>query len=265
MPFFTLSDGDRLYYEVHGEGPALLLVPGLGGVGAFWSVHLPRLTQRFKVVLHDHRGTGQSSRTEMRYSVDQMADDVAQLITGLRLERAHLIGHSTGGAIGQTLAIDRPELIDRLVLTATWTAADDYFHRLFDIRSQVLRDAGMAVYAQLSSLFMRPPWWTQDNMATVLEEEARAAAASTPEIMLSRIEAIVAFDRRDDLLRIAAPTLVVGAQDDMVAPAYYSEALAELIPGAELAILPDGGHFFPVVAAEEFQRVVLEFLGAGAA
>ena len=261
MPFQDLTDGDRIYYEVHGQGPPLLLVPGLGGVGAFWSGHLQRLSEHFSVVLHDHRGTGQSSRTSMRYTIEQMADDVAQLIVGLGYERAHLIGHSTGGVIGQSLAIDRPELIDRLVLSATWTAADDYFRRLFDIRSQVLRDAGMAAYAQLSSLFMRPPWWIQENMAAVLEEEARAAAASTPEIMLSRIEAIVAYDRRDDLSRIAAPTLVLGAQDDLVTPVYHSETLAELIPGAELARLPDGGHYFPVVAAEEFQRAVLAFLG----
>ena len=260
MPFHSLSDGDRLHYEVHGDGPPLLLVPGLGGVGAFWSIHLARLSEHFTVVLHDHRGTGQSSRTSMRYTVEQMADDLAQLMAGLGLERAHLIGHSTGGAIGQCLAIDRPELIDRLVLSATWTAADDYFRRVFDVRSQVLRDAGMAAYAQLSSLFMRPPWWTQENMAWVLEDEARAAAASTPEIMLRRIEAIVAFDRRDDLSRIAAPTLVLGAQDDLVTPVYHSEALAEMIPGAELAILPDGGHFFPVIAAEEFRRLVFAFL-----
>ena len=78
--------------------------------------------------------------------------------------------------------------------------------------------------------------------------------------MLSRIAAIVRFDRRADLARITAPTLVIGARDDVVTPAYYSEALGRLIPGARTVILPEGGHFFPVLAAGEFRRLVADFL-----
>lgn len=258
----TLSDGETLYYEVHGAGPALLLVPGLGGLGSFWAAHLPALSRDYTVVLHDHRGTGQSSRSAIRYSVEQMADDVIQLMAHLGLEKAHLVGHSTGGAIGQVIALDRPELIDRLVLSATWTAADDYFRHLFGVRGQALRDGGMQAYARLSSLFMSPPEWIRDNQARIAEQEAAVAGASTPEIVLSRIAALVAFDRSAELSRIAAPTLVSGARDDVVTPAYYSEALAAAIPGAELRLLPDGGHFYPVVRAEAFRAQVVAFLRA---
>ena len=81
-----------------------------------------------------------------------------------------------------------------------------------------------------------------------------------PEIMLARIEAILRFDRRAELTRIAAPTLVVGAEDDAVTPAYFSEELGRLIPGAATELLAGGGHFFPVTAAEEFRRLLLDFL-----
>ncbi len=80
------------------------------------------------------------------------------------------------------------------------------------------------------------------------------------EIMLGRIDAILRFDRRADLPRIKAPTLVVGAKDDAVTPAYFSEELGRLIPGARTVILPAGGHFFPVLAIEEFQPLLLDFL-----
>lgn len=260
MPFVTLSNGDRLYHEVHGDGPALLLVPGLSGVGSFWSDHVPALSRRFKVVVHDHRGTGRSSRSNIDYSIDQMAEDVVRLLDALGIERAHLIGHSAGGAIGQTLAVDRPDRIDRLVLSATWTAADPYFRRLFEVRSGILHQ-GAAAYARANALFFWPSWWTRDNL---LDSEAddRQAAEQMPslEIMLSRIEAILRFDRRADLPRITAPTMVIAARDDVVTPPYYSEELGRLIPGAETVILPQGGHFFPRVFPDAYRETVLNFL-----
>ena len=138
MPHLTLKDGDRLYYEVHGSGPPLLLVAGLGGVGAFWKEHVPVFAESFTVVLHDHRGTGRSSPSQIDYSVEQMSDELLQLLDHLEIKCAGLIGHSTGGAIGQTLALDQPDRIGKLVLSATWSAADDYFKRLFQVRGEIL-------------------------------------------------------------------------------------------------------------------------------
>jgi aminoacrylate hydrolase len=256
-----LSDGEALYYEVHGKGPPLVLVSGLNGVGKFWQPHLAELSQRYRVVLHDHRGTGRSSPSRIDYSVAQMADDLVQLMDHLGLDRAHLVGHSTGGAIGQSLAIDRPERVARLVLSAAWSAADGYFRRLFEVRGEVLRAMGPAGYVRASLMFMRPPAWIRDHDEIQAAEEADMIAGfPPPEVMLSRIEAILRFDRRADLARIATPTLVIGAADDMVTPAYFSEELGRRIRGAETVILPWGGHFFPVAAAEEFRDTLLEFL-----
>jgi aminoacrylate hydrolase len=261
VPVLKLADGEGLYYEVHGAGPPLALVSGLNGVGAFWAPHLAELGTRFTVVLHDHRGTGQSSPSRIDYSVEQMADDLVQLLDHLGIEKAHLVGHSTGGAIGQTLAIDRPERVRRLVLSATWTAPDAYFRRLFAVRADVLRALGPEGYLRASLLFMRPPAWIREHEAALAAEEATMLAGfPLPEVMLSRIEAILRFDRRAELARIAAPTLVVGAKDDAVTPAYFSEELGRLVPGAETVILAGGGHFFPVSAAEEFRRLLLGFL-----
>lgn len=261
MATFTLSDGDSLSYEVHGQGPALLLVSGLNGVASFWTPHVAALADRYTVVVHDHRGTGQSSHSRIEYSVEQMADDVVQLMDHLAIDTAHLVGHSTGGAIGQTLAIDRPERIGRLVLSATWTAADAYFRRLFKVRSEMLRASGPEAYVHANALFMLPAAWTRDHEAAQAAADAAALAGfPPPEVMLSRIAAIVRFDRRADLPRITAPTLVMGARDDIVTPVYFSEELGRLIPGARTEILPEGGHFFPVSAAERFRRTVLDFL-----
>jgi aminoacrylate hydrolase len=260
VPFLTLDDGDRLHYEVQGRGPPVLLVSGLTGAGVFWRHNVAGLAERFRVVLHDHRGTGRSRTTRTEFSVEQMAGDVLRLMDELDLERAHFIGHSTGGAIGQTLALDQPQRIDRLVLSATWTAADGYFRRLFAMRGEILRH-GVAAYVRSNPLFLRPSWWIRDH-ADELAAEAREAQKRFPpaEIMLARIDAILRFDRRADLPRLAAPTLVIAARDDIVTPAYYAEELGRLIPDARLVILPQGGHFYPQVVPQEFCRLVVPFL-----
>jgi aminoacrylate hydrolase len=88
------------------------------------------------------------------------------------------------------------------------------------------------------------------------------ATFSPPEIVLSRIDAILAFDRTGELSRIRTPTLIVAAQDDIVTPAYFSEELARLIPGAEAKFFPQGGHCFTQVMSREFNQAVLPFLDA---
>lgn len=262
MPILTLKDGGRLHYEVEGDGPPVLLVPGLGGTASFWQPHVAPLARRFTVVLHDHRGTGRSGIERIDYSVDQMADDLVQLMDHLGLERAHLIGHSTGGAIGQTLALDRPERIDRLVLSATWPAADPYFRLLFDVRADVLRRLGPRAYLRTSALFLNAPSWLREHPAEA-EVDGAEAARRIPdaEVVLRRIAAIQRFDRKSELHRIGAPTLVIGARDDAITPAYFSEELGHLIPNATTVILPQGGHLFPQAFPEPFLESVLSFLG----
>src|SRR3954466_4255934 len=115
MPHIKIGDAE-IYYEAHGAGVPVLLVPGLGGVGSSWSPNIPAFSARHQIITHDHRGTGESSRSFIRYSVDQMTDDLLGLMGHLKIQKAHLVGHSTGGAIGQTLAAKHPDRLKRLVI-----------------------------------------------------------------------------------------------------------------------------------------------------
>lgn len=262
MPRLSIGDAE-LYYEEHGDGPPLLLVAGLSGLGSFWSHQVGDLARDFRVIVHDHRGTGQSTPSRIRYSVDQMTEDVRRLMDGLGLDAAHVAGHSTGGAIGQTLAQDDPSRVRSLVLSATWAGPDAFFRRAFAVRKEILLRLGPAWYQQLSSLFLYPPGWISANDAALTTQEAAAAAHPTPDdILASRMDAIVRFDRRARLGEIRAPTLVIVADDDMITPRFYSEELAAGIPGARLVVLPDGGHFVPRVHPEAYTRAVGDFLRA---
>jgi len=260
MPKISIGDAE-LYYESTGEGEPLLLVPGLGGQGVFWAQQVKDLARDFRVIVHDHRGTGASTHSRIRYSVEQMADDVLRLMDVLGIDSAHLVGHSTGGAIGQVIAQDHPERLRSLVLSATWAGQDPFFRRLFESRRETLVTCGVESYLRASVLMLAPPWWVRANDALLAEQHRQAAAASPPiEVLTSRIDAIVRFDRRARLSEIRTPTLVVVAADDVITPRFFSDELAERIPGAKLVVLEAGGHYAPVCLPEPYNAQVGAFL-----
>ena len=254
-------DGIEIYYEEHGEGPPLLLVPGLGGVGAYWRPQLRPFSEHFRVVVHDHRGTGESTRSEIAYSVDQMTGDLLRLMDHLGIERAHLVGHSTGGAIGQTLAIEHPDRVDSLVIYSSWTTCDPFMRRVFETRKTLLQDSGVEAYIKATPVFLFPDWWINQNAESFAAAD-RDSVAGFPsvEIAASRCDAVMNFNRVSQLGEITARTLVICAKDDFLTPAYFSQELANKIPGAELKLLEKGGHCVSQTIPSEFNSAVLSFL-----
>ncbi len=260
MPKVDIGDAE-IYYEEAGSGPPLMLVPGLGGNGSFWARQVEAFKDDFRVIIHDHRGAGQSTHSPIAYSVDQMAADVLRLMDALDIDRAHFVGHSTGGAIGQTIAQDHPDRLKTLGLSATWAGSDPYFRRSFEMRKAVLQAFGLERYTEITALVLNPPFWVVDNDEAI-SGAAKAMAANSPpvEIMVSRIDGIMAFDRRARMGEIAIPTQIIVARDDMVTPIHMTEELAAGIPHAETVVLERGGHFVPIVLPEDYNAPVLAFL-----
>ena len=253
------------HYEEHGSGPPLLLAAGLGGVGSFWAPQIPVLAPSFRVVIHDHRGTGQSSRDRIAYSVAQMARDVLDLADGLGIDRFHFVGHSAGAAIGTRLLLDSPDRLFSAVLCAGWAVRDPHFARCFETRAALLRDSGPEAYVRAQALFLYPPWWISANDAKLTELERASLAHFPPEeIMLSRIAAVTAHDPGSALNGVSTPTLVTVADDDHLTPPHFSLALHRAIPGSDLAILPTGAHFNTATMPHQFNELLLGWLRAQA-
>ena len=260
MPNADIGDAE-IYYEESGDGPPLMLVPGLGGGGSFWAPQVADFEKYVRVIIHDHRGAGQSSHSLIEYSVDQMAADTVALMDALDLESVHYVGHSTGGAMGQTIAQNHPRRLKSLVLSATWAGQDAYFRRCFENRRQILLELGLESYSRASTLVLMPPWWIAENDSLIAEQSQRLAVNNPPlEVMVSRIDAIMNYDRRAGLGDIGLPTLVISARDDAVTPIHLSDELAKSIPGAEQVVLDRGGHFAPIILPEDYNPPVLEFL-----
>jgi aminoacrylate hydrolase len=253
--------GGEIHYEEAGRGEPLILVSGLGGTASYWRPQVAAFSARFRVISYDHRGTGASDRLQRTFSIDQMTRELAELMDSLGIERARIVGWSTGGAIGQTLAIEQPQRVARMVLCSTWTHCDAWFRRLFEARREVLLKGGAGLYAEFFPLWVYPPDYVNAHDAAIGEEVKRAVNAAPAEVMIGRIDALLAFDRRAGLSRIKAPTLVVASENDYVIPSHHAEALARAISGAKLAMIRGGGHANTVTRAAEFNRIVLAFLG----
>lgn len=262
MPRVSVDDC-QFHYERAGAGFPVVFISGLSGHASYWREQVPVFAKTFDVVTFDHRGIGQSDHSRISYTVERLAQDTIGVMDALGIGKAHIVGHSTGGAIAQILGIEHSQRVASLVICASWPKADAYFRRLFALRKEILAKLGPASYVQANSLFLYPAYYIAENNEKLRQYEAQQLATfSPPEIGLSRIDAILAFDRTAELSRIRTPTLVVAAQDDNVTPAYFSEQLARAIPGAEAKFLAQGGHSFPHTMPREFNHAVLPFLSA---
>lgn len=262
----SLPDGGALAYTVRGEGPALVLISGLGGLASFWNAFAEICAPHFRVVTYDHRGVGGSSALEGPTSIAAMREDLVGLLDQLGIACAAILGHSTGGAIAQSLALAHPERVSRLVLSATFARPCSYMRRLFAGRIELLDQLGIDAYRRHAATLLNAPYWLDANDAVVEAELQAAAVRSKPTdaaVVRERMLAVLGHDAHDRLAQIAAPVRVVVAADDIVTPAYLSQRLADAIPQAELRLLPRGGHYAMRAEPALYRDAVLDFLRDG--
>ena len=261
-----LPDGGALAYTTRGEGPALVLISGLGGLASFWNAFAETYAPHFRVVTYDHRGVGGSSALEGPTSIAAMREDLIGLLDHLGIASAAILGHSTGGAIAQDLALAQPERVSRLVLSATFARPCAYMRRLFAGRIELLDQLGIDAYRLHAVTLLNAPYWLDANDAVVEAELQAAAARSKPTdaaVVRERMLAVLGHDAQDQLAQIAAPVRVVVAADDIVTPAYLSQRLADAISQAELRLLPRGGHYAMRAEPALYRDAVLDFLRGG--
>ncbi|MBM3342839.1 MAG: alpha/beta fold hydrolase [Betaproteobacteria bacterium] len=260
MPKAAVAGGE-IYYEDAGQGEPVVFSSGLNGVSRYWKPQVALFSKHFRVITYDHRGTGQSDRIQREFSVDQMAEELVGLMDALNIPKAHIVGMSTGGAIGQTIAIEHPQRVMKLALCSTWTHCDPWFRRLFQARRDMYLQAGPELHAQFHPLFLYSPDYVNAHDAEIEHERKNAPTKSSPvEVSVGRIDALMKFDRRAGLPNIKAQTLVLGSDSDFITPSYFSEALAQAIPGAKLIMVKGGGHSFTTTRAEQFNRDLMAFL-----
>jgi 3-oxoadipate enol-lactonase len=249
-----------LDHRLHGPDdlPVLVLSNSLGTTQDLWGRHLPELAQRFRVLTYDHPGHGSSELLEQPCTIDALAGALIALLDGLGIDRVSACGVSIGGMVAMTLALEAPERVERLVLASTSAYLGP--PEPWDERARVVRTDGLEAIADA----VVGRWFTPDLAQDEPETVARFRAMLTrtpPEGYARCCEALAAWDARERIAAIAAPTLVVAGAEDRATPFEHAELVASGVPGARLHVLERAAHLANVERAGEFTSVVLEHLG----
>jgi aminoacrylate hydrolase len=249
MPRLEVA-GASLHYDSAGRGEAVVLIPGLSGLASFWQAQIEAFSPFFRIISFDHRGVGRSG-ADPPYAMEQWAADVIAILDHFGIDRAHLVGHSTGSIIAQVVAVSHPQRVASVVLSGTWAEPDERFLQVFALRRAVLTALGNEAYAVLGAIMIAPP---AQPMTPGLSEP------TDPRIVAARIDVLMSYHGRDRLREIRCPALVLAAADDVLIPAAASRLVAEAIAGAELKIFTSGSHAFPRSMATGYNQSVLKFL-----
>ena len=259
MAEFAASDGARIHYEIAGSeyAPPLVFSNSLGTNLHMWDGQVAEaLNLGFRAIRYDQRGHGQSDAPRANYTLARLADDVAELLDTLRIEKTAFCGLSMGGMTGMHLAKRHPPRFTRMALcnTAAWMPPRD----LWEGRIKSVTEGGMEAVVETVVERWFTPAFRKENPGEV--QRIRGQILSTPPAGYAGCcAALRDMDERDHFGLIEPPTLVlIGAHDPATTPD-KGDYIAERIPGAKKQVL-DTAHLSNIEQPEDFNRAVLGFL-----
>jgi pimeloyl-ACP methyl ester carboxylesterase len=257
----------EIYYEVHGAGEPLVLISGIGYPLWQWHKMVPYLAEHFQVITFDNRGVGQTDKPTGPYSAQMLAADTSGLLDELGIEKAVIMGHSMGGFIAQSLALDFPEKVSKLILCSTNFGGPNHIPitpEAIAVLSDTTSDP-LTRFTNGLKVSTAPGWadanpemvkeWIEWRVVNPLDVAAYQAQMA---IGLGLMSEEAAFEKK--LSRISVPTLILFGAHDKVVPPENAELIQKQIRGSQVAIIPDAGHFFPLEASEAASQIVIDFV-----
>jgi pimeloyl-ACP methyl ester carboxylesterase len=257
----TTTRNAAVRYDVGGEGPALVLINGIGFGRWCWFKQVPTLSRRFAAITFDAKGESYPDGV-----IQGLAGDVADLLEHLRVNSAHVLGASLGGFVGQELAISRPDLVARLVLVSTGHGGRGAERMSLGAMGKMFGYGALGPKAAArSGLEGATSGRYRAENPEEFERIVERRLADSPSLAsyYRQAEAGSRFDASADVGRITSPTLVIHGAEDRYVPFSNAHALAGAIPGARLRVLERAGHLVFVERAAEVNREVVAFLQEG--
>jgi pimeloyl-ACP methyl ester carboxylesterase len=258
MPY-ALVNNIELYYELSGSGPPVVLVPGFSASGASWDFLVDRLSKRATCIVVDNRGSGLSAAPRGPYCIEDLAYDLRDLIEHIGIEKVTVVGHSMGGFVAQTLALDAPELVSGIVLVSSAPigragvsqASRDVLFRSVGPPEDIVR--GIVALGLGRRIYSRDPKSVERFVAKLLKHPPRGHGVA------GQRRAMNSFDLRERLANISCKTLVIHGNEDELVSIGQAKELAKSISQAEILYLEGVGHFPMIEAVDELVEAIVRF------
>jgi 4,5:9,10-diseco-3-hydroxy-5,9,17-trioxoandrosta-1(10),2-diene-4-oate hydrolase len=264
--FADIGGGLRVHYQEQGEGAPVLFLhgsgPGASGYSNFRRNYPYFAAHGFRAVVPDTLGFGRSSKPDVDYTIDLLAAAVEALLRTLGIERCSIVGNSHGGAMAIKLALDRPELCERLILMAPGG---------LEVREAYARMEGIRT---MLKVFLGPEGITRDGLRRVFALQLHDPAVLTEEILDERLEIALTQPKRvlaslavphlaPALSRIGCPVLAFWGMNDQFCPVSGATTIAERCRDARVLLLSRCGHWVMVERVDLFNRLSVDFLREG--
>jgi len=270
MPFIELKSGISLYYEEQGRGEPLILISGAGADHTAWILQVPELSKRQRVITFDARGVGRSTcpDSDEMYTPALMAQDVLDMMDGLSIRRAHLLGQSLGSAVAQEVALAESGRVMSLQLVVTWATSDMRIKQICNnmrilLSRASLRDYYFFCYAIAFSpaLLDRQPQFLESYYDLAVNE---SGAEPSLKGLMGHWHAVGRHDASDRLGALNLPVMVISGEGDILVHRDYGRKVADLIPGAFFHCFggPCSSHLLHIEMAPLFNSLSLDFLGS---
>ena len=280
---FINSNGLKLYYEIEGEGHAVVLLSGGPGLSHEYLQPLRSLASDAQLVFFDQRGTGRSDKANLQdYTVEANVEDVEQLRRELQLDSFILFGHSWGGMLAQAYALKYPAHVSKLILADTFSsvtelnlslmrmrnAAPEATRAIYDRYEQegLYKDrdrypdeyqAGLEIAYEPVFISVPPPEYLQDVFSKLAYDVYRVMWGEESEFKVTGT--LAQFDVTHRLPEIRVPTLVIVSTSDIPTVA-MAQQTAQLIPDAQLEVFEHSRHFPFIEEPETFFNVIRQFI-----
>jgi 3-oxoadipate enol-lactonase len=253
-------------YEIHyadeGEGFPVLLIHGLAGDMSGWATQIAAWRERYRVIAPDNRGAGRSTQLDEPVSTLDLARDMLGLLDRLGIARAHVVGRSMGGAIGQQMALLDPGRVHSLTVCASFARLDPLGRRVLANMREVLEWTGSwAAHARHSvQNFVSAEFFNANPDRVAAIERLIVGETRLQACYVRQNHACQEHDTLERLQDIRCPTLILAGGRDPICSLTATRWMSERIPGAETVIFENSSHFFLMEEAERFMRVMNDWL-----
>ncbi|MFW9819877.1 MAG: alpha/beta fold hydrolase [Candidatus Thorarchaeota archaeon] len=271
---FSFANGINISYDVKGTGFPIIFIHGFGSKKEIWKPQVTELSNKYKTITFDIRGTGKTDRPNYLYTMNMFVEDINGLLNNLNIESTHLIGRSFGGMIAQNFVLKYPDNVNKLVLIATNARFDEkeaveiaIGNRIKEIELikkdpvKAFWNKSMFIYHQKFRQELKQNPTKKFHNAFSLEDliELNIINPSRAQDIINQGNAMMMNNVFDHLDKIENETLLIAASHDRLIPKSSMIEMNKRLPNSRLEIIEKAGHFMTVSRASEVNKLISDF------